>query len=157
MNTCWIGGFFDRKEVSSEVETEEDEEILAITPVGEAKDSLTITERLAKLASGSKKRKSLSELCDEDFSDKAKRWAKRSVKLARLAPSAMNRQPWRFEFEGKKLKLTSAIQKKKQSVSPYLDCGIALLHLLVGASCEGIEVVLEYGEPPEVATIRSKG
>ncbi len=156
LNTCWMGGFFDRKEVSSEVEIEDDEEILAITPLGEAKDSLTITERLAKLASGSRKRKPLSELCDEDFSHKAKRWMKRAVKLARLAPSAMNRQPWRFVTNGEELKLVSAIQKKKQSVSPYLDCGIALIHLLVGAGVGGVNIDLEYGEPPEVATIQPK-
>jgi len=124
LNTCWMGGFFDREEVSSEVEIEEDEEILAITPLGKAKDLLTITERLAKLASGSRKRKSLSELCDGDFSDKAKRWMKRAVKLSRLAPSAMNRQSWRFGTNGEELILRSAIQKNKQSVSPYLDCGM---------------------------------
>jgi len=155
LNTCWMGGFFDRKEVQSEVEIEEDEEILAITPLGNAKDSLTITERLAKLASGSRKRKSLSELCDEDFSDKTKRWMKRAVKLARLAPSAMNRQPWRFGTNGEELIFRSAIQKNKQSVSPYLDCGIALLHLLVGAGIEGVDVKIEYGVPPVIATFYS--
>ncbi len=156
LNTCWMGGFFDRKEVLSEVEIEDEEEILAITPLGDAKDSLTITERLTKLASGSRKRKSLSELCYEDFSDKAKRWMNRAVKLARLAPSAMNRQPWRFEAKGEDLILRSAIQKEKHSVSPYLDCGIALLHLLVGAGVGGVDVDLEYGEPPEVTTIQPK-
>ena len=154
LNTCWMGGFFDRKEVSSEVEIEDDEEILAITPLGKAKDSPTITERLVKLASGSRKRKPLSELCSKDFSNKAQDWMMTAVELARLAPSAMNRQPWRFEVEGEKLILTSAIQTKNHGVYPYLDCGVALLHLLIGAGVEGVDVKIEYGEAPVVATLR---
>ncbi len=154
LNTCWMGGFFDREEISSEVEIEDDEEILAITPLGKAKDSLTITERLVKRTTGSRKRKPLSELCSEGFLEKAKDWMNNAVALARLAPSAVNRQPWRFKTEGEKLILFSAIKKKKHGVYPYLDCGIALLHILIGAGEEGEDVDIEYGKAPMVATIR---
>lgn len=156
LNTCWMGAFFDMEKASSEVAKEDDEEILAITPLGEAKDSPPITEKFVSAATGSRRRKSLSELCTDNFFDKAKRWMKRAVKLARLAPSAMNRQPWRFEVEGQELILTSAIKTREYGIYPYLDCGIALLHLLIGAGIEGVEVEIEYGKAPVVAIIREK-
>ncbi len=64
-----------------------------------------------KGAIGSSKRKPLSELYSEDFSDKAQDCMITAVELARLAHSAMNRQPWRFEVE-EELILTSAIKRK---------------------------------------------
>lgn len=72
-----------------------------------------------------------------------------------MAPSSMNRQPWRFGVEGDELILKSAIHKKKHDVSPYLGCGIALLHLLIGAGVEDVEVNIRYEEPPVIATIYS--
>lgn len=153
LNTCWMGGFFDREILSSRSEINDDEEILAITPLGKAKDSLTITERLVKFTAGSRKRKPLSELCDEDFSDKSQEWMTTAVKLARQAPSAMNRQPWRFGVEENELILRSMMEKS-DNISPYLDCGIALLHLLVGAGVEDVDADIEYGEPPVVARVR---
>ncbi len=153
LDTCWMGGFFEREDVYSEADIG-DLEVLAIVPLGEAKDSLTIVERLAKRATGSHKRKPISELCSEDFLDNAPDWMRTAVDLARRGPSAMNRQPWRFDIDGKDLVLTSALKKKNYEVSPYLDCGIALLHLLVGAGYEGIDVDIEYGEPPLIATLQ---
>jgi len=156
LNTCWMGAFFDLGKASSEAEIEDDEEILAITPLGKAKDPPPITEKILRAATGSHKRHSLAELCSEDFFEEAQDWIITAVKLARLAPSAMNRQPWRFEVEGEKLILKSAIKTRKHGVYPYLDCGIALLHLLVGAGSEGVEVEVEYGEAPVVAILREK-
>lgn len=156
LNTCWMGAFFDMKKVSSEVEMEDEEEVIAITPLGEAKDSPPITEKLVRAAIGSHRRKPLLELCGADFFSKAQNWMKTSVELARLTPSTMNRQPWRFDVEGDKLILRSAIKTRKYGVYPYLDCGIALFHLLVGAGVEGVNVDVEYGEAPVVAFLRER-
>ncbi len=156
LNTCWMGAFFDMEKASSEVDKEDDEEILAITPLGKAKDSPPITEKLVRAAIGSHRRKSLEELCSYNFFEEAQDWMMTSVELARLAPSAMNRQPWRFDVEGDKLILSSAIKTREHGIYPYLDCGIALLHLLIGAGVEGFEVEIEYGKAPVVAIIREK-
>ncbi|SDL26873.1 nitroreductase family protein [Halarsenatibacter silvermanii] len=58
-----------------------------------------------------------------------------AVKSARFAPSALNRQPWCFDFfpDENKLQLKTAQLKKDHDISPWLDCGIALLHLLLRA------------------------
>src|SRR4030042_1765706 len=38
LNTCWVGGFFKRESVASLVEVTNKERVLAITPVGYAKE-----------------------------------------------------------------------------------------------------------------------
>lgn len=153
LNTCWMGGFYDEDEVISRSEMGEEEEVLAITPLGEAKRSVSLTEKVVKTTVGSGRRKKLDELCTEKFFKKSWDWMETAVELARLAPSAMNRQPWRFDVVGDGLILRTAYKTKKYGVYPYLDCGTALLHLLIGARCEGVEPSIKYGEPPIIAVI----
>ncbi len=139
IDTCWVGGMFEKDEIVSRHEMNESEEIAAITPLGRAREKLTLTEKLAKKLAGSHRRKPLLELCTNNYSEKKLQqlpdWMLEAVKSARLAPSALNRQPWRFEFfpNENKLKLKAAQLKKDHDISPWLDCGIALLHLLLGA------------------------
>lgn len=165
IDTCWVGGMFEEDEILSRHELDENEEIAAITPLGRAKEKLTITEKLAKKFAGSHKRKPLNELCHDDYSDEdfheLPEWIFEAIKSARLAPSAVNRQPWRFHLmpEKNKIKLKSADLKKEHGVSPFLDCGIALLHLLAGArsalaeSGDDKNVEYELLSPPGVADI----
>jgi len=76
-----------------------------------------------------------------------------AVEAARLAPSAVNRQPWRFRMGENRITLISNDNKKSHGVSPFLDCGIALLHLIVGAGVHGVKLMIKYGESPIIAKI----
>ncbi|MFN2363457.1 MAG: nitroreductase family protein [Halarsenatibacteraceae bacterium] len=153
IDTCWIGGFYNSDKIEKELELPQNHAIMSVIALGEAKAKKTISEKIMKKVTGSTKRKALSELCDSDFDQGWPDWIKSAIKAARLAPSAVNRQPWRFKVAGDKLTLYTGTEKDKGEVSPYLDCGIALLHLELGARNTGQPVEIKELRPPEVAEI----
>jgi len=156
IDTCWVGGFLDHEQILVETGIEKNEKVLAVIPLGKALDAMTLTERIAMVAVQSRRRKPLSELCLGFFPENEEDWRRTAIELARLAPSAKNRQPWRFKREKNGITLISAMKEKSRGVSPYLDCGAALLHLVVGACVEKTNVGIEYRNPPEVASVYSQ-
>ena len=134
-NTCWIGGLLEKSEIRERLELGEEEEVLAITPLGRALDDPTLTEKVFKKVIGSRSRKPLEDLVEKYQPESYPDWVNTALESARLAPSAANQQPWRFEVypDAGKLILRADRKNDRNSVSLYLDCGIALLHLLLGA------------------------
>ena len=153
IDTCWIGGFYDAEKIERELELPPNHEIMSVVSLGKAKDKKTISEKLIKKVTGSAKRKSFSKLCYPDFDEDWPEWIKLSIKAARQAPSAVNRQPWRFKVENNKLILYSSTEEGKGGVSPYLDCGIALSHLELGARNAGQSIKIRELVLPEIAEI----
>lgn len=153
IDSCWIGGFYDREALMEEIELNEDQEVMAVIALGQAKSKTTISEKVIKLVSGSKKRKELDELCLPEFKKEWPEWMKTAIKAARLAPSALNRQPWRFKVEDGSLVLLTSMEEGKGGVSPLLDCGIALAHLELGAAWVEEEIEVRFLENPEVARL----
>jgi hypothetical protein len=87
---------------------------------------------------GSHKRKCIEELApsiDRTWPE----WAVAAVETARLAPSAVNRQPWRFRLDDGRLIVAKDRGFETPKVTKRLDCGIAMLHLQLGALAEGIQ------------------
>jgi len=134
-DTCWIGGLLEKAEIRENLELGDKEEVLAITPLGRALDDPTLTEKLFKKMIGSRSRKPLEELVEKYQPECYPDWVNTALESARLAPSGANQQPWRFEVypDAGKLILRADRKNDRNSVSLYLDCGIALLHLLLGA------------------------
>lgn len=108
VSTCWVAGNFIRS--ACDVQLEENERILAVIPFGLAEDSTF-----------ARKRKALKQLCKGDPA-LWPLWAYQAAEAVRSAPSAMNRQPWRFDFTGSTLRVNFPTFNS-------LDTGIALLHL----------------------------
>ncbi|MRR12981.1 nitroreductase, partial [bacterium] len=77
-------------------------------------------------------------------------WAQSAAAAAQVAPSAMNRQPWRFSFsEAGLLVSTSAVEVPR--APKRLDCGIAMLHLELGAFGQGVTGSWRLLRSPDVA------
>lgn len=136
LDTCWIGGFFDRARVEQLVTLQAGERALAVSPVGYAVRAYTGAERLMRGMARSHRRKPLAVLApglDDDWPS----WARTAVECARLAPSAVNRQPWRFSFEEGALVLRKSDGPEYPTVTKDLDCGIAMLHAELGARVAG--------------------
>lgn len=132
LSTCWIGGFFDRSKAAEIVELAEDERVLAVSPLGYPRGSYTTTEHLMRGMAGAHKRKPLDVIAptlDESWPG----WTRVAIECARLAPSAVNRQPWRFSFSGRELVVSKDASPDYPSVTKELDCGIAMLHAELGA------------------------
>ena len=133
LGTCWVGGTYRKKAV--EVELKAGERIVAITPLG-IPAQLDVKER---------KRKTLRDICAVQ-PDNWPLWAYNAAECVRIAPSALNRQPWRLNYAGRTLQL-----KRKGFMVSGLDMGIAILHMSLGV--EEKDHVIYWGEGQEVATL----
>jgi nitroreductase len=153
LNTCWIGGMFRKELVDSLIDLKKNERVYAISPVGYAKKRLDLQERVMAGFGLMHRRKSLSELALGLKQSEWPKWVKESLEAARLAPSAVNRQPWKFLVD--ETGITVAVNDKKlrrESVmAKRLCCGIAMLHLEVAANHFGVKGKWEFLNPPGVA------
>lgn len=157
LSTCWVGGFF-RPEIVKEHITDLSpaEKVIAVTPIGYSDENFSIREKLMFGSKPFHKRKDINELCIGSRQEELDPRIITALEAARLAPSAVNRQPWRFTVEGKSIKISVDSDKDSFHLSKRLDCGIAMLHLEVGALYQGLSGSWEYLETPDVASFTVK-
>jgi len=70
---------------------------------------------------------------------------------ATFAPSAHNRQPWRFAAGPGTVEVRMAGSGDVERFPKRLDCGIAMLHLELGARAAGKSGTWSWLEAPGVA------
>jgi len=134
--TCWIGGFFDPRKAASLTDLAPGERVIAASPLGTAVPKATSTERTMSGMAGSQNRKPLEVIAPGGTADWPA-WAIGALETARLAPSAVNRQPWRFRWEdGLVVSVNGRLESPK--VTKRLDCGIAMLHVEIAALSYGV-------------------
>lgn len=145
--TCWVGGFFRHADADEMAGLTDSERVCAISPLGRS-TTYSLTERLFQHPSGTHRRKFAEEIAP-GLDDMWPRWAQVAVECARLAPSARNRQPWRFKMHAGDLLLCKDSGIELPWVTKALDCGIAALHAELGARAAGTTGV--WCEPEEGA------
>ena len=101
LQTCWLGGTFNRNDFLEKANVSENEIIAIISPVGIKSAKSKIVEKAMRAVAGSDHRKPWSELFFNENSSNAltKEDADRyavPLEMVRLAPSASNKQPWRI-------------------------------------------------------------
>ena len=139
LNTCWVAGFFRPEGVTSLVEINDNERVLAVTPVGHARGFESLEERLMTGFGLTHRRLSLSKLISGERVDDLPEWIRASLEAARLAPSAINRQPWGFDVDQNSITVFVRTGGPEFNVSKRLDCGIAMLHVEVAALSFGVQ------------------
>lgn len=157
LGTCWIAGSFDRGVAASLVDIAADEQIFAVSPVGHAVERPRSGERVLKAMVRAKHRRPVMEVAPGFDAESWPEWAAEGVRLARVAPSAVNRQPWRFDLETGAMKVSVVARGAEGSVSRLLDVGIAMLHFEVGARLMGAMGTWQLLEPPGVARYHVAG
>lgn len=110
LDTCWVTGTYRRSLIPQEI-LSPDERLIAVIALGHGR------ERPQQII---RRRKSLSQLC-MGAPDQWPAWAYRAAEAVRIAPSAVNRQPWRMGFGQRSLRLLGRTDS--------VDTGIALLHM----------------------------
>lgn len=156
LGTCWIAGFFKAEIVKNHIEIKNDEKVLAITPLGNiSKEPKSWDKRLMSFLVRSRKRKQLDDLCSGLEQNRWPDWVKAALESARLAPSAINRQPWRFLIDNNSITVSAGNTRMEGSVSKRLDCGIAMSHIEIGAGVKGRQGTWEYLASPEVARFKA--
>jgi len=151
LNTCWVGGFYRREPVMEQVSLKDGERVLGITPIGYSKKE---TDRVG-VSSKQYRRKNLDKLVlSGDVDDK--KWVRTALEAVRIAPSAANRQPWRFKIDRDAITVSANSKREGFNVSRKLDCGIAMLHLELGARVEGMSGDWKFLVYPDVAIHKIK-
>jgi len=101
LQTCWLGGGFNRRDFKQNTKILENEFIPIVSPVGIKKGNPRLLESVMRTAVGADKRKPWSELF---FQGNAAVPLSKSdagpyeipLEMVRLGPSASNKQPWRI-------------------------------------------------------------
>lgn len=152
--TCWVGGFFKPEVITSLIKLEKLERILAVTPAGYAVNEETLEERVLTGFGNTHKRKPMSSLVTGLPKSEWPERTKSALEAARLSPSAINRQPWGFHVEQDAITVSVRTAGPDFNVSKQLDCGIAMLHVEVGAMKNGVSGDWQFLNSPKVARFR---
>jgi nitroreductase len=151
VDTCWVGGFF-RTEVAARLAgAGPGERVLAVTPAGYAVKQANLEEKLMAGFGRHSRREPLGKLVSALPPDRWQAWQLAAIEAARLAPSAVNRQPWRFAVENRAITISVASGGMDVTVSRRLDCGIAMLNLEVAARRSGVSGHWEFLPAPQLA------
>lgn len=154
LSTCWVGGFFRPEIAASLAGTSENERVLAVTPIGHAVEDWSLEERIMTGFGRKHQRKPLTELVTGLEEINWPMWMKEALEAARIAPSAVNRQPWRFYLEPDSITISVDNLKDTFNIPKRLDCGIAMLHIEIASLNCGMKGKWEFLEAPKVARYR---
>jgi hypothetical protein len=138
--TCWTHRYYSASRIAPDLRLEYGERIVAASPIGHALPRPSVGERLSGLTKNSKVRLSAEQIATAGCMRYAGGMYRDLVEAARLAPSPMNRQAWRFTLDGyNRLCLSLSGDVPVLGLSTRVDCGVAMLHVDVAARAAGHE------------------
>ncbi len=156
IGTVWLGGTMNRAAFEKAMELEAYETMPCASPLGYAAKKMSIRESMMRMAIKADERLPFEELFFDGSFDSAltKEKADRlafPLEMVRLAPSAVNKQPWRavaaenaVHFYLKRSKGFSADGKPDMQ---KIDMGIALCHFALAAKENGLNITLDTNAP----------
>ena len=129
LGTCWLGGGFYKSVVRIAAKVKDNERVKCVLSIGQCDPQNPAAPR---------RRKPLSKTCGMEDAQRAAlpAWQQSALDAAMLAPSAINRQPWRFVVA------PGAVQVLEGGGNfgcGPIDRGIAMLHIAVGAMSAGTQ------------------
>lgn len=128
LGTCWLGASYNKGIANSAIRIDPDKEQLrCMIAIG----------HYDKLPNKKRNRKTIYNLTGMEEAEFAAlpEWQKTAVECARIAPSARNFQPWEFDVLKDSLQVACI---SKNFGFGGIDCGIAMLHIEIGAAHCGI-------------------
>jgi nitroreductase len=148
LGTCWVSGFFRPEAVKEHIALADHERVYAVTPIGYTEKGFSFKEKFYSGAARSPKKKPLEKIVEGNVPEP---WQEKAIEAARIAPSATNRQPWRFVVGEKSITVRVDSPKDSDIFPKRLDCGIAMLHIELGAMAAGKKGQWEMHRAPDVA------
>lgn len=155
LGTCWLGGTFNRSAFTAAMEIREGEIFAILSPLGYPAKKKSFMEQIMRRSTKADGRLPWSELFfEKDFSsvlseERAGEYAF-PLEMLRLAPSAVNKQPWRvvkddkgFHFFEKK-----TMGGEHGSIDMQrIDVGIGMCHFHLGAVEKNLKGHFERNMP----------
>lgn len=144
LGTCWLGGTFNKGSFAAAMELGEGELLPIVSPVGVPAEKKRLLEHI--MASGTKRhsRMDWDKLFFEgDFgtplTPQAAGDCRTALEMVRLAPSAVNKQPWRVVKQGNTFHFFEQHSLPGAGVDlQRIDVGIALCHFHLTAVEQGL-------------------
>ena len=145
LGTCWVGGMFTEERIGAFLGLDKGERVIALTPLGYPDTSFygRVAHDIIELgAMNFGRRKSLKQIAfGSDWGSPLEAEDKElleALECARLAPSWVNAQPWRFLVTGKEIIAVADAKGRYSSVRDgkhyyRLDVGIAMSHFFLVA------------------------
>lgn len=158
IGTTWIGGTMKRELFEKACGLKEDQFMPCVSPLGYPAQKMSVRETLMRKGVKAETRKEAAEL----FFDKSyyiplqetNPVAAEALEMVRLAPSAVNRQPWRVVRTGENYHFYLKHDKGYVNVATgdlqKVDMGIALCHFVNGTA--GRLCLTDPGIPTEEGT-----
>jgi len=137
LGTCWLGGTFNPRTYAKDINLKRKEQIVMVSPVGFAEDSKHFISDVSAQVANSSSRLPWDSLFFTTYPDRPLTktdagTCAQALEMVRLAPSAVNNQPWRviqdargFHFYGLDVRYYGI---KRIDFLRNNDMGIALLH-----------------------------
>ncbi len=165
LGTCWLGGTFNRSAFAEAMEIREGELFTILSPVGYPATKKRLGESLFRRTLKADQRMPWEKLFfAQDFSTPLTKEAAGEyqfpLEMLRLAPSAVNKQPWRvvmtdgaFHFfkQGTANGETGAIDMQQ------IDVGIGICHFHLAAMEQGLQGHFAKVEPAQLANLAMPG
>jgi nitroreductase len=144
LGTCWLGGTYNRSSFARKVDLRDNETLPAVSPVGYKKAKRGITDALVHRFAGSANRKPWKDIffhndLDTPINEAIAGQYSVPLEMVRLAPSAVNGQPWRIvKAEGVAVFHFLLQRRKRYDMLPTMDLqridmGIAMSHFELAA------------------------
>lgn len=156
IGTVWIGGTMDRPAFERAMELEENEMMPIVSPLGYTAEKMSVKEVMMRKGVKADSREAFESLFFDGTFD-TPLTEEKAGKLApllenvRLAPSAVNKQPWRIVVNGNDvhfyLKHGKGFGSGKAGDMQKIDMGIALSHFALSAEEAGIKLQFGIDDP----------
>ena len=150
IGTVWIGGTMDRDAFTKAMNLKDNELMLCVSPIGYPAKKMSMRETLMRKGINADERKYFEEIVfeksfDSPMSADSANHLFLALEMVRLAPSAVNRQPWRILVDQNcvhfYLKRTKGFNGGKIDMQK-IDMGIALCHF--DLMCEELGIKTEF-------------
>ena len=156
VGTVWLGGTMNRSAFEEAMELDSDEIMPCASALGYPAKKMSLRESMMRKGVKADERLPFEELFfDGSFDaplskEKADRWAE-ALEMVRLAPSAVNKQPWRVvvcdDAVHFYLKRSKGFARTSTLDMQMIDMGIALCHFDLTAKENNLNIVFEQNDP----------
>jgi len=156
IGTVWLGGTMNRSAFEQAMDLGEDEIMPCASPLGYPAKKMSLRESMMRRGVKADERRSFEELFfDGTFSTPLKKenadLLTVPLEMVQLAPSAVNKQPWRVVAADRcahfYLKRSKGFGHEGKLDMQMVDMGIALCHFALSAEECGIHLQFEQSKP----------
>lgn len=155
LGTCWLGGTFNRSAFTSAMDIKENEIFPILSPIGHPASKLRVSEQLFRRTLNADNRLPWKDLFFKNSFEHplSKEEAGKylfPLEMVRLAPSAVNKQPWRVIVIGNDVHFFEKHSLGGENAAvdmQRIDVGIAVCHFHLAAKEKNLSGHFERKQP----------